>query len=204
MIVDRPAPVAAESVRTRMARHECLGVLAAHHTDEIVVAVFQAAFDWLALSPGDLNYTFIGAMGQASSHGLGLALAFPERRVIVLDGDGSLLMNLGCLVTIANVAPRNLIHFVCNNGMYETTGGQPTPGRSLVSLSGMARSAGYPVVHEFEELTEFEAAVPALLSAEGPVFADLKMVPGPHRAQNFSMFYSPERMKAFKKAVLAR
>ncbi|MDO8692022.1 MAG: thiamine pyrophosphate-dependent enzyme [Dehalococcoidia bacterium] len=185
----------------RMGRHECLKVLAAYRTNEIVVSVFQSAFDWLAVSPGDLNYTFIGAMGQAASHGLGLALAFPERRVIVLDGDGSLLMNLGCLVTIANVAPRNLIHFVCNNAMYETTGGQPTPGCDRINLAGIARGAGYAVVREFDEVADFDEAVPALLSAEGPVFADLKIVPSPELPQNFAMLHSSERMKAFKRAL---
>ena len=64
---------------------------------DLVVAVYQSCFDWLALCPRDLNYVSTGAMGQASSHALGLALGSPDRRVIVLDGDGSLLMNLGSL-----------------------------------------------------------------------------------------------------------
>lgn len=190
--------------RLAMPRDACLAVLASHRTDEIVVPVFQAAFDWLAVSPSDLNYTFIGAMGQAASHGLGLALAFPDRRVIVLDGDGSLLMNLGCLVTIACVAPRNLIHLVCNNAMYETTGGQPTPGCDKISLAELARGAGYPVVHQFDDLAEFDEAIPALLSVDGPVFADLRIVPGPERPQDFATIYSPKRMKAFKEALRRR
>ena len=75
--------------------------------DDIVVAVYQALFDWLEICPRDLNYVATGAMGQASSHGLGLALANPCRRVLVFDGDGSLLMNLGSLASVADAAPGN-------------------------------------------------------------------------------------------------
>lgn len=95
-----------------MKRDEALALLARHVTDEAVVATYQAAFDWMRLAPRDLNYVSIGAMGIASSHALGLALGRPDRRVVVLDGDGSLLMNLGSLATIAGAAPRNLAHLV--------------------------------------------------------------------------------------------
>ena len=80
--------------------------------DEIVVAAYTTAFDLVALRPSPYNYISSGAMGLTSSHALGFALAWPDRRIILLDGDGSLLMNLGCLVTTANAAPKNLIHFV--------------------------------------------------------------------------------------------
>lgn len=185
-----------------MERPACLKALAAHRTGEIVVAVFQAAFEWLVISPSELNYTFVGAMGQAAPHGLGLALAFPRRRVLVLDGDGSLLMNLGCLVTIACVAPENLIHFVLNNGTYETSGGQPVPGCGQTDFAGFARAAGYPRVHSFEDLAEFEKAAPDLLASRGPVFAELKVVSGPEAyPEDFSAIYSTERRAVFKRAV---
>ena len=91
-----------------MRRDEALRALIPHiHDSDIVVAVYQSCFDWLALNPRDLNYVAVGAMGQASSHGLGLALANPDRRVIVFDGDGSLLMNLGSLVTIAGAGVKS-------------------------------------------------------------------------------------------------
>lgn len=187
---------------TIMERPECLKVLAAHRAGEIVVAVFQAAFEWRVISPSDLNYTFVGAMGQAAPHGLGLALAFPQRRVVVLDGDGSLLMNLGCLVTIACVAPENFVHFVFNNGTYETSGGQPTPGCGQASFAGFARAAGYPYVCSFDDLTEFEKAAPGLLSARGPAFVELKVVPGAEAyPEDFRALYSAERRSAFKRAV---
>jgi len=84
-----------------MQRHQCLAVLARHITDEIVVATYSSAFEWLELGERSLNYFSVGAMGLDSSHALGLALGRPDRRVICLQGDGSLLMNLGALVTIA-------------------------------------------------------------------------------------------------------
>ena len=117
-----------------MKRDLALSVLKGQVTDDIVVAVYQACFDWLALNPRDLNYLSTGAMGQASSHGLGLALTRPDKRVLVFDGDGSLLMNLGALVTVAEAAPANFYHFVFSNGTYEVNGGHPIPGKALGSL----------------------------------------------------------------------
>lgn len=139
-------------MQTAMKRDECLKVLARHRTDEIVVAVYKAAQEWLHLSPNDLNYTFTDAMGQGSSHALGLALGRPDKRVIVLDGDGSLLMNLGTLVTIATAAPKNLVHCLCQNGTYETNGAVRIPGRGKVSFTGLAREAGYPKTYAFDNL----------------------------------------------------
>ena len=106
-----------------MKRDECFRVLARHVAEDVVVATYSSAFDWIAVRKHPLNYLSVGAMGLASSHGLGLALGRPDRRIIVLDGDGSLLMNLGTLVTIAEAKPRNLFHFICENGNYEANWG---------------------------------------------------------------------------------
>jgi len=82
--------------------------------------------------------------------------------VIVLDGDGSLLMNLSSLVTIANAAPKNLVHFVVENGCYEANGSHPIPGQDKVSFAGLARAAGYAQVFEFDGLNRFAAELPAV------------------------------------------
>lgn len=188
-----------------MLRPDCFRVLAAHRTNEIAVTIFKSAFEWKAMSPSDLNFTFVKAMGQLAPYGLGLALTFPERRVMVLDGDGGLLMNLGCLVTVANAAPKNLIHFVCSNGMYETSGCQSIPCREQISFTGLARAAGYPVVEEFDDLAKFERAVPGLLSAEGPIFVSLKVAPPPEPyEEDWVWAYSKERRKLFKQTLMAR
>jgi phosphonopyruvate decarboxylase len=184
-----------------MKRDECLKVLARHRTSEIVVAVYKAAQEWIHISPSELNYTFVGAMGQASSHALGLALGRPDKRVIVLDGDGSLLMNLGSLVTIGDAAPKNLIHCVCENGTYETNGGVAVPGARRVSFAAIARAAGYPKSYEFDNLEEWDREVGRILREQGPILVDLKVAPGEEYPEDFRRLYSVQSREAFRKAL---
>jgi sulfopyruvate decarboxylase subunit beta len=184
-----------------MKRDECLKVLARHRTDEIVVAVYTAAQEWVHISPSDLNYTFTGAMGQGSSHALGIALGRPDKRVVVLDGDGSLLMNLGTLVTIANAAPKNLVHCLCQNGTYETNGAVSIPGGGQVSFTGLARAAGYPTAYAFDKLNDWEAAIDRILQEDGPIFVDLKVEPGAPYPEDFRRLYDVEYRERFRSAL---
>lgn len=184
-----------------MKRDECLKVLARYRTDEIVVAVYQAAQEWLHISPSDLNYTFTGAMGQGSSHALGLALGRPDKRVVVLDGDGSLLMNLGTLVTIAHAAPRNLVHCLCRNGTYETNGAVAIPGEGKVSFTGLAREAGYPQTYQFDNLTTWARDVGRILKEDGPIFVDLSVEPGESYPEDFRRLYDIEHRERFRRAL---
>lgn len=162
---------------------DALRVLVAHRRDELVIAPFQAAIVWEELSTRhELDLPYYGSMGKAASTGLGVALAVPHLDVWVLDGDGSLLMNLGCLVTTAHLAPPNLWHFVLENGVYGTTGGQPIPGRDRVDFAGVARAAGFPRVFAFDELAAFEQTLPAVLGRtadagplRGPTFVALRV-----------------------------
>src|SRR5580700_9438646 len=159
-----------------MRRDQCFRILARHVQGEIVVPVYQAAQEWRGVKPDHaLTYYSIGAMGQASSCALGLALGRPDKRVIVLDGDGSLLMNLGTLVTIASQKPANLLHFVCENGIYEANGGHPIPGRDRLDFAALARAAGYPLTDAIATLDVFEGKIAGLLKQSGPVFVDLKL-----------------------------
>jgi thiamine pyrophosphate-dependent acetolactate synthase large subunit-like protein len=184
-----------------MNRLDCLKVLARHVTDEIVVATYSTGTDWLALTPKrELNYFAFGAMGLASSHGLGLALARPDKRVVVLDGDGSLLMNLGTLVTIGAVAPKNFIHFVGHNGTYEANGGHPIPNQA-VDFAGIARSAGIAKTHRIADLADFTLRVPELLAEQGPVFVELLVEQGPLGPRDYSDMYSAARRVAFRAAL---
>ena len=184
-----------------MRRDECLKVLARHHTDQIVIPVYQAAFEWRTIKPQALTYLGVGAMGQASSHGLGMALGRPDKRVIVIDGDGSLLMNLGSLVTIAEAAPRNLVHFVCQNNTYEANGSHPIPGAGRVSFAGFARAAGIQNVHEFDHLADFDQRLGAVLNQQGPVFVVLKVVAGEPYPQDWSAIHSRELRQQFAAAL---
>lgn len=184
-----------------MKRDECLKVLARHRTDEIVVAVYSAAQEWLHISPSDLNYTFVGAMGQGSSHGLGLALGRPDKRVVVLDGDGSLLMNLGSLITIAHAAPLNLLHCVCENGTYETNGSVPIPRSGQFSFSSLAMEAGYRRSYEFNDLEDWEEQIDHILKEPGPVFASLRLEPGESYPEDFRRLYDLEFREKFRQAL---
>ncbi len=185
-----------------MKRDECLKALARHVTDaDIVLPVYSTAFDWIDIRPHPLNYLSHGAMGLASSHALGLALGRPDRRVIVLDGDGSLLMNIGSLVTIAEAAPKNLFHFVCENGTYEANGGHPIPGCGSVDFAGFARSAGWTSVHEFSDLKIFEQQAGALLAETGPVFVNLKVVASGPQERDYTRLHGAHVRQAFRDAL---
>ena len=150
-----------------------LRTLARQRTDQIVVATMQAAAYWPQLSDKDLDFKLIGCMGAATPIGLGLALAQPQRRVLVCEGDGSLLMNLGVLATVAAQGLANLVILVMDNGAYVTTGGQPVPGAGKVDLVAVARGAGIPRTYSFRDRAHFAGQLGRLLSVVGPVFARL-------------------------------
>jgi phosphonopyruvate decarboxylase len=159
-----------------MTVREAHDVLAAHRTDEVVVTEMTAALQWPFVSTRqELDLCLFDCMGKASSIGLGIALARPDRTVLVFDGDGSLLMNLGSLVTIANLAPANLIHFVFENGQYEVTGGQPIPAAGRVSFANLALGAGYARAHEFDGVQAFAGGLRAILDQGGPTLVCLKV-----------------------------
>ncbi len=156
-------------------RTELLDTVQEVTTDEVIVPVMSAIKGWSELPE---YFYWCTAMGYGSSVALGLALARPERKVIVLDGDGSLLMNLGSLVTIADLSPPNLIHIVLENGLYELPGAIPLPGRGKASLSGMARAAGIESIYEYDEIGDFRAGLVSLLAEQGPSFVSAKVAPG--------------------------
>ena len=185
-------------------RDDALKALIPHVSeDDIVVSVYQSCFDWLALNPRDLNYVSVGAMGQASSHGLGLALANPGRRVIVLDGDGSLLMNLGSLVTIANSGVTNFYHFLAANRVYEVNGAHPLPGADIVDFEAMARAAGYVGSQSFSDLSQLCKSLPSVLSTKGPQMSVLEIVPGDDHPRVYNYIHSAEARDSFRNALNA-
>jgi thiamine pyrophosphate-dependent acetolactate synthase large subunit-like protein len=123
-------------------RYDCLAQLAPMITDQLVVTnVARSGFEWHALASREGNLYTMG-MGLVTPVCLGLALALPHRRVIAIDGDGSLLLNLGVLATVANAKPPNLVSFVFDNASYASTGGLPTATAGPTDLAGMGRSAG--------------------------------------------------------------
>ncbi|MEX0317453.1 MAG: thiamine pyrophosphate-dependent enzyme [Ruegeria sp.] len=185
-------------------RDQALTALAPHVRDEdIVVAVYQTNFDWMALNSRPLNYVAVGAMGQASSHGLGLALANPDRRVFVFDGDGSLLMNLGSLVTIAGSGVTNLHHLLFANRTYEVNGAHPLPAADKVDFEGFARAAGYRESRSFSDLETFRAALPGFIDTPGPQMTVLEIVPGAPYPRDYAYIHGAEARQRFRDAFKA-
>jgi thiamine pyrophosphate-dependent acetolactate synthase large subunit-like protein len=185
-----------------MDRPAALEILKRHITNEIVVGVYSTGADWVEINDRPLNYFSFGAMGLGSSHGLGLALARPERKVVVLDGDGSLLMNLGTLVTIGKVAPTNLVHFVFKNGVYEANGSHPIPNQD-VDFEGMARAARIPNVASVSTLGEFEKQAAHWLSTPGPTFVSVEVEQVSRRPPDYRALYHEKRRQALRDALAA-
>ncbi len=147
--------------------------------NEVVVSnLGQATLDLQRLGDRPLNcYTF-GSMGQCSSIGLGIALARPDVRVVCLDGDGSLLMNLGSLCTIATLAPRNYALVIWDNEVHMTTGGQPTATAFRSDFAGLARGAGIEKVLAPATEDELRQAYDRVLREDGPFVVPVKVAKG--------------------------
>ena len=156
-----------------MKPEDVLRAIAAIRGNAVCVPTMTTAPAWRDLAPDDLSVTCTGFMGGASSLGLGLALARPERKVLVFDGDGSLLMQLGSLATIAGARPRNLVHFLFKNGVYHTSGAQETPGGLTVNFVVMAKGAGYRDAYAVDDLGELRRRLPRIMAEDGPVLVEL-------------------------------
>ena len=163
-----------------MNRESATKLLAERLTDEVVVTgLGQATLDMQKHADRDLNcYTF-GSMGVCSSVAFGIALARPDVKVISLDGDGSMLMNLGQLCTMANTAPPNLSVIVWDNEVHQTTGGQPTATAFKSSLTAIALGSGFEKALEPRNEEELTAVFDRIVLGEaGPFFVDVKVDKG--------------------------
>lgn len=120
------------------------------------------------------SFYMLGSMGQASSIGLGLALARPEKKIVIFDGDGNLLMNLGILTMIARLKPKNLLHVVFDNECYDSTGGQPSISAE-VNLADIAKGCGIPNVNKVELDEDFAGIFKKYLTQDGPSFLLVKV-----------------------------
>lgn len=128
------------------------------------------------LKDREANFYMIGSMGLASSIGLGVALCKPDRKVIVLDGDGNVLMAMGTLAMIAAEAPKNLVHVVIDNEVYESTGKQRTLSK-VVALEKVAKSSGYRQAMRIDKKEEIKPAFERLMNSDGPSFLLIKVEP---------------------------
>jgi thiamine pyrophosphate-dependent acetolactate synthase large subunit-like protein len=162
-----------------MTHREALEVLAAHRGSHLVISTHGSVDLWVSLSDTPSDFAYVpAAMGHGPSLGLGLALAQSRHGVVVLCGDGHLLMNLGCLVTLANY-PADLFLIVMDNGVYEVTGGQLVPGAGRTDFSGLARAAGIRRVYVCQTIEEWWDTAAGALSGPGPVMIWLKVTARP-------------------------
>ena len=161
-------------------RMDFLRALAARRTEEIVVMTMTTTLQWPLVSQHELDFDFLAfGMGHAGDFGLGLALARPERKTIVLKGDGGLLMCLGSLVTMGRYAPGNLLVLLMENRVYEMVGAQALPLRA--DFTALARAAGIEgggatgkgKVERITTIEAFKNELPRLLTEEGPHFVVL-------------------------------
>ncbi|HOX09436.1 MAG TPA: thiamine pyrophosphate-dependent enzyme [Candidatus Omnitrophota bacterium] len=145
------------------------------------------------------NFYMLGSMGQASSIGLGLALADPDKKVVVFDGDGNLLMNLGILAMVAKISPKNLVHVVLDNECYDSTGGQPTVSSST-DLAEAARGCGIRNVMKAGGTADITAAFRECLDRQGPNFLLVKVGRDPAGKAPRVDIAPPQIAGRFKKA----
>lgn len=159
-------------------RREIVARLLADRGDRLLVVSGLGNPSWDLVSAGDhpLNFYDLGAMGSATALGLGLALAQPARRVLVITGDGELLMGLGTLATIMGPAPTNLAIAVLDNEAYGETGFQATHTAHGADLGAVGWAVGFPVAETVWDEAGVERVLPAMLEADGPVLVVFKIV----------------------------
>jgi thiamine pyrophosphate-dependent acetolactate synthase large subunit-like protein len=143
--------------------------------EAVVGGIGNTNFDLWAAGHRPQNFYMLGSMGLAFPIALGVALAQPNRRVFALEGDGSLLMQLGSLATIAMLAPRNLTMIVMDNGIYQITGAQPTPAAALADLVAIATASGLSDSTWAADEEDFERLIDRSLTARGPTLIGVRI-----------------------------
>jgi thiamine pyrophosphate-dependent acetolactate synthase large subunit-like protein len=152
--------------------------------DEAVIAgIGNTNFDLYAAGHRAQNFYMLGSMGLACPIAVGVALAQPERGVIALEGDGSILMALGCLATIASLKPRNLTIIIMDNGIYQITGKQPTATSGATDIVAVARGAGIATSEWIRDEAHFDAIIARGFRDGGPVFLAAKIDDHPGTVQ---------------------
>jgi sulfopyruvate decarboxylase subunit beta len=186
-----------------MKTREALSVLAAHRGDAIVVcALGMAANEWWAVTKSEDSFYMHGGMGFAASFALGLATALPKVPVWVLNSDGSLSMNLGCLLTEAGQQPANLKHFVVDNQSYQTVDTMPMVNQDNADYAAIAKGAGIRQVATIDNLADLEKGMPGIVGAPGPYFIRLRVESEPdYQRAPPATYEGPEMKYRFGRAL---
>ena len=186
-----------------MKTREALTVLAAHRGDAVVVcALGMAANEWWAVTNSEDSFYMHGGMGFAASFALGLATALPQVPVWVLNSDGSLSMNLGCLLTEAGQQPANLKHFVVDNQSYQTVDTMPMVNQDNADYAAIAKGAGIRQVATIDNLADLEKSLPGIAAAPGPYFIRLRVESEPdYQRAPPATYEGPEMKYRFGRAL---
>jgi hypothetical protein len=162
-----------------LTKAQLLKPLARLRGSAVVVTCMSVTRPWGRYSSNELDFASAdSAMGHTADFALGIALAQPRRKVICLNGDGSMLMTLGTLATAVGARAANFALFVIQNDSYELTGHQPIPAAGQIDFAQLARGAGFHRVHYFESPEEYEKRLPAVLAEKGPVFVAVRVKKG--------------------------
>jgi thiamine pyrophosphate-dependent acetolactate synthase large subunit-like protein len=153
------------------------------HDEAVVAGIGNTNFDLFAAGHRPQNFYMLGSMGLACPIALGVALAQPERGVIALEGDGSILMGLGCLTTIAAAKPRNLTVIIWDNGIYQITGKQPTATGRVTDIVAVARGAGIAASEWVRDEAHFDRLIDRSFDEGGPILLAVKIDDAPGEGQ---------------------
>lgn len=180
---------------------EMLKAFQPHRGDAIVVSG-RANRHWDAISTLKNRDLSLGdpAMGGHASFALGLALAQPNKKVILFDSEGDLQMSLGVLAMIAEQKPKNFYHLLLDNECYATTGGQPVPNAKTIAYDAVAKGCGYASAHAYSSLESFTVNIGRILSEPGPAFVAMKIVP---EVENVPIGQRTPRLKRTKEQAIA-
>ena len=193
------------SDKPAMSLVDVLDVIHRHRHDAVVITTMGAAREWQQLEPHPKDFVYMpSSMGQGPPLGLGIAIAKPEQRVIVVNGDGCLLMNLGSLITITAQTPKNFTLIIIDNGAYEVTGGQTTIANAArraddrsIDFQAMARASGFEHVYEFDDIESWRYEN-EVMHDEGPICIVLKTTVKTKDAGARSPSPAPERATALR------
>ena len=179
-----------------MKARDAIGLLAQHRGEAVAVcALGMAANEWWAATQSEDSFYMHGAMGFAASFALGLALSLPQVPVWLINADGSLCMNLGCLLTEASQGAKNLKHFVIDNGVYQTVGALPMVNDGRTDYVAIARGTGFARARAIEGLDDLRKQLPGIAAEDGPSFTVLRVAPEEAFLRTPPMTYEGPEMK---------